>query len=337
MGVPKLVEVAQRSAVKNIDSITDVGDLPYPLLRPILRKITNPEQLRLIEEASPHLAGAEDGELWRAFIKRDIQKWQDKTLEPKNPASWWKVYRKLKREDETQRLAAEQQLKAALTKKQEEKDSHRVNIVHAVIPQKTKAKWGEHRSVAAGPQALKNAKSGTDRLAILRRQTANASQSRNITKATPSHELSIKRSTVDKAPPTMVQEYRKMNNPVISPPRIAQAHPGVYAADRQRGPVFVPRKGPISHQNHALSAAITKERQEQKSREDRLRALTSAKTSSAPAASARPQSGASTSGGGLAVTNAASPHRRPPSPVLLGMPRKRAAPALFMPNKKVKR
>ncbi|THY12621.1 hypothetical protein D6D02_05091 [Aureobasidium pullulans] len=170
-----LLDMAQRACIRHVMDLQDVGELSYKVIRPVLKSVTNPAQLRQIEEASPHIA-EDDAELWEAFIRRDISKAESrlKTTRPRNPSSWWKVYRKLKREDETETKAAEEKLKAALNRHKVDKGSKQTNIVRAVIPS------GEKRTGwSAGPkekpfgaQALKNAKTAADTITILKRQTA---------------------------------------------------------------------------------------------------------------------------------------------------------------------
>ncbi|CAD6576221.1 MAG: hypothetical protein ASARMPRED_007654 [Alectoria sarmentosa] len=86
--------MASRACIKNIRSITDVGDTPYRIVRSVLLRIENPEQLRKIELASPQICG-QDGEIWLEFIKRDVPNWDKKPYEPENPKKWYKAYKKL--------------------------------------------------------------------------------------------------------------------------------------------------------------------------------------------------------------------------------------------------
>ena len=74
--------------------IEDVGEAPYHVVRPVLLKVGNAKQLRLIEEKSPQICGA-DEEVWRSLIKRDVPRevQEQHNIEPKNPDNWWKVYR----------------------------------------------------------------------------------------------------------------------------------------------------------------------------------------------------------------------------------------------------
>ncbi|KAL9099659.1 MAG: hypothetical protein Q9163_004872 [Psora crenata] len=113
MPVQSLSHMARRACIKNIRQITDVGDAPYSVVRPVLIRIENPEHLRQIEEKSPQICGP-DAEIWRELIKRDIPNWDTKPHEPKNPMSWYKVYRKLLKESKMEVDQDAQLLKATL-------------------------------------------------------------------------------------------------------------------------------------------------------------------------------------------------------------------------------
>ena len=60
--VPRLFDVCKKVLQANVALITDVGDTPYEWLRDILSSC-RVEQLREIEENSPHIADNDEGEL----------------------------------------------------------------------------------------------------------------------------------------------------------------------------------------------------------------------------------------------------------------------------------
>ncbi|KAL8699437.1 MAG: hypothetical protein Q9201_006002, partial [Fulgogasparrea decipioides] len=102
MPAPSLNQLVRRMLVKNITMLTDVGDIPYDVIRPILLKIENPEQLvclsdsinyrqSILEKASPQLCGA-DKELWISFIKRNVPNWKDQLERGTN----WEKFVKLR-------------------------------------------------------------------------------------------------------------------------------------------------------------------------------------------------------------------------------------------------
>ena len=83
---------------------------------------------RQIEEASPQIIG-HDAEIWTEFIKKDVQDWKEKFCEPKNPKNWYKVYRKLLRESETQIKKDQELLEAKLKGISAERSNHRMQRV----------------------------------------------------------------------------------------------------------------------------------------------------------------------------------------------------------------
>ena len=139
MPVQTLVQLAQKACIRNIrgmnetsnhsvssltlPAITDLGDAPYELFKPVLVKVETPEQLvslltpllptsaltpqHELETNSPQLLG-HTADLWRAMIKRDVGKLDPP--EPSDPASWYRVYRKLLRADQKATERQEAQL-----------------------------------------------------------------------------------------------------------------------------------------------------------------------------------------------------------------------------------
>jgi len=122
------------TSTHNITDIEDVGDYPYELVRPVLLKVENAKQLKLLEHNCPQLIGA-DEEIWRALIKRDIPKIvpERDTMEPKDPKNWFKVYQKLQRQGETARREQDAALVAVLNQKREEKDSNKMTFLDKVV------------------------------------------------------------------------------------------------------------------------------------------------------------------------------------------------------------
>ncbi|TKA83672.1 hypothetical protein B0A55_00292 [Friedmanniomyces simplex] len=187
MPVPSLLSMAIRGCIRNVTGITDVADIPYSIIKPVLKKIQNPDQLHEIETHCPQIADA-DAELWRAFIARDIPNWADKILEPKNPRSWWKVYRKLVRDEQRAKEGQEEELRAAMSGLNRKREENKATFVERVVPVKTRERafvdgvrnpnvngWGIERS-----PALRNAKRAKDVMNALRAQSRQAAKDRNF-------------------------------------------------------------------------------------------------------------------------------------------------------------
>jgi elongin-A len=339
-----LFDMAQRACIRNVMDMYDVGDLRYETIRPVLKRVTNPAQLvsttqlsnlsaltniaqRQIEEASPHIA-EDDAELWEAFIRRDILKAESKlkSTRPKNPSSWWKVYRKLKREDEADTKEAEERLKATLNRHKVDKGAKQTHIVHAVIPSGEKRPaWNSStpRDKPFGNQALKNAKTTAQTITVLKRQTAQRQAGRSVAQSVPMHQLSQLRGKVQEAPAHMIRNYAQKPGPTRPPVAVPQA--------QAYRPVFA-RAAP-TYADRALTTAINQTKQEQEAKERRLLALTSGSSGNKP----RPTAAAS--------SNRPTPQPRPspvPAPKPVPVPsssssmlaRKRPAYDPFLPSKK---
>lgn len=183
--------MATQAAIRLAGQITDLADMPYHLARPILVKVNNPQQLRDIEVNCPHIAERSE-ELWRAFIARDISDWENKLVYPKNKNSWHKVYRYMLRQEEKLKDEAEEALRKTMLGENVKKARREVLVVNKALPHP----WAEERapimidgvSKADLPNhgdrnkkpTLKNAKTGSDIMAALRRQTAQASKAVNM-------------------------------------------------------------------------------------------------------------------------------------------------------------
>ena len=59
--VPRLTDLCRRVLKANVAHLVDVGDVPYSMIKDILPGC-RVEQLREIEELSPHIAEEDEGE-----------------------------------------------------------------------------------------------------------------------------------------------------------------------------------------------------------------------------------------------------------------------------------
>ncbi|KAF2272180.1 uncharacterized protein EI97DRAFT_233354 [Westerdykella ornata] len=213
MPAPSLYSLAKARAIASIDSIEDVGDLPYAFVAPILRHLQSPDQLVTLERNCPQLQG-ETGELWLRFIKRDIPGWDKKPHEPHNPKNWHKVYAKLKREAEREKAAQEEKLRLQMKRLTEEKNKSTLIIepgsrLARLVP-KRKAGWGgsggQPGPRSTGREALDKFKKGLFR-------DKNAGMARNTTPLRAPQQL----GKVDKAPERLLRlnEAAKMDKAAL--------------------------------------------------------------------------------------------------------------------------
>ncbi|GAM85721.1 hypothetical protein ANO11243_037290 [Dothideomycetidae sp. 11243] len=271
VGAASLVIMAQRLAAKFVDSIQSFADAPAHLVQPILKKVTSAEQLRVLEEESPQIIGTTTIELWKFFIKRDIPSGNHEHLEPKNPASWGKLYRKLKREDEARQKAAEEQLRESLGQHQAKRESNKATILRTVLPGRIEPGAFREAGVTA-----RNA--GQNALNALRRQTGRNSTSKLTrpirgapslaTRPRPNGPAPV--GTVTQAPQSMIQQYARQG--VLAPrPAVTRPRPAAPAVLRPRMGIRNPFRSGGSNmpvvQQQALSLALQLEESTKRAKE----------------------------------------------------------------------
>ncbi|MCJ1393995.1 hypothetical protein MMC18_006872 [Xylographa bjoerkii] len=290
MPVAPLYYLARKACIKNIRSITDVGDIPYDLIRPVLLKLENPEQLHVLEEASPQLCGA-DEEIWRIFIARDIPRWESKPHEPKNPKNWYKVYRKLRLESQNEVDADAELLKAKMEGIKNEKAKHTSKIVDPRTVPKLPRMGGmrvERGRSKADPSSSGNLSTlrftsgsktkvltGSGVMAKVRREGKEMSlfSSRNSHLTTPTHKLSTKATQIHNAPRGLVDDHRRPAAPLAMDP------------SSKSTTIFAPRRRNITGEASSPNGMTFEER------EKRLRALTGSRpiTETPPVGTSKPQ------------------------------------------------
>ncbi|KAF2227867.1 hypothetical protein BDZ85DRAFT_315382 [Elsinoe ampelina] len=372
-GVPSLVSMSRRVAIKHVDDIMTFADLAPHLLPQIIKKVSSPTQLRNLEIESPQIVGLPaTAEAWKALIRRDIPDWEKKKVEPKNAALWWKVYRKLKREDEAAQKDAEDQLRNALGAQAAKKESNKSTILHSVLP--------EARTTTKLDHGVSRRTVGMDALKTLRRQTAVTAMTRSIAKkftkpsasrnaqpVRPAHlDLAANRGTVSQAPAKMVQDYAKRAGLPASSvhiPSAAHLTAKYQAASRpqpvSRAQMRNPFRGTASSNRSGqealnLAIKIEKENRARQTKEaERLIAAKAEKRASSPEGKGRlgvPKAGGMGKGAsGPSPGVSASPEKRqgvedgeksrspqPPPVVATGQAVKRKAPNIFMAQKKRK-
>jgi hypothetical protein len=69
--IPSLKELSKRVLKANVAHLVDVGDVPYDMIKDVLPGC-RVEQLREIEELSPHIADDDEGELELCFIQPSL-------------------------------------------------------------------------------------------------------------------------------------------------------------------------------------------------------------------------------------------------------------------------
>lgn len=193
-GPASLITMAQNAIGRNTANLQDLGDITYELARPILKHITNPEQLRSLELTSPHI-GANDAELWKSFIVRDIPDWKSKNIPSLGYDDWcYELYCKLKEDEENERQQQEDQLRRAMKQIDKKREANKSQILHKVVQQDVHrlpmfadgvrnphAHSTNNRKPAS--TSLRSAKGGAQIIRALRQQSKQAVQAKSL--ATP--------------------------------------------------------------------------------------------------------------------------------------------------------
>ena len=210
MPAPSLQKMAFRSLSRVSSSLTDIGTVPYDLLREILIQIENPNQLRELEKNSPQIIG-HDEEIWLAIIKRNIPKYEEKRYRPADPAKWYKVYRKLKKEADAEREQGTEELKAAMMGLKEAREEATSSIIKSRGPGPSMRQRRNYNYISG-----KQGSRGGSRLTLMEKIKKDARDNSLRGKVTATHDLTKLNSRVAKAPISFV-ESRQQKEP--SPPR----------------------------------------------------------------------------------------------------------------------
>lgn len=319
MPASSLASMAQNAAIRNIASITDIAELPYHAVEPILRRIDNPTQLREIEVACPHIA-EHSGALWQELIKRDVPNAERKMLYPKDPRSWWKVYRKMCKQEAADKLAAEENLKQAMLGLKEAKGNKETTFVPKVYALGPTKKVGFFDGVAHTPEtrapSIWNAKTGRD--AVVAMQRASASKGK-VFQAKTRHYVPAVKDQIKVAPRSMI-----VDNSGQEAVKRAAAEAKKYAepTTSQRPRMFA---APLSSMSKAEQAFKNEEIKARFERENRLRQFT--KPTARPAMYPSPSPVAQT---------AAPPKNLPSSSRSTAVPRRDPAPNPAAPAKRAR-
>ncbi|KAI1852324.1 hypothetical protein JX266_002502 [Neoarthrinium moseri] len=216
--------------------ITDIGSLPYTIVRPILLKIDSAAQLRAIEEASPHIE-VDDAECWIRLIERKFPVLHNQNqFEPRNPASWHKVYARYARMDAEQKAEAEAKLKNAFAGIQRQKQANTSAVqsfAQSRLPKPPKDMRGDAKKSTSGRRGGSNdtgelrftggSRTKTNTAAsVMRRVKREAAEIRARNKLmTPNGALIVRQGQIKQAPKGMVHEQQIKKNPEVKAQPVA--------------------------------------------------------------------------------------------------------------------
>lgn len=202
MPAQTLYELAKNRLIQNIHMLTDIGDLPYSFLAPVLRHIQNPSQLIELETQCPQILG-ETGEIWLRFIKRDIPNWDKKPHQPRDEKNWSKVYKKLKKDAEREKSEQEEQLREQMRALQQDRKGNQTMIIDSKVgynPAARRTGFGSRSGWGSSSAPAKTGKAAFDKL---RKSMFDQKQARPKATMMPTHLLQERKGTVRQAPARM--------------------------------------------------------------------------------------------------------------------------------------
>ncbi|PWY70433.1 hypothetical protein BO70DRAFT_321746 [Aspergillus heteromorphus CBS 117.55] len=361
MPPPSLLQLCTATAIRNVKSLDDVGNLPYALARPFLLKVESPAKLRSLELQSPHIM-RDDEELWLEFIKKDIPRWEEYEL-PERPDCWYDVYCDLRAQ--VQRAVDEdaEKLKMALDGISSEREKHSAKFVTdrriIGLPRErptAKQRYASFDRRMGGIAPVFSSKpgfgssdpviSGFERPHLPRSDTKKknnifAAPRRNPALAVPTKHLNNRATQVRQAPIAFIEDHRR---PPESAAPQRKDSPAMRAPGRSRSQISSgsqnsPALNPTIRDNEARLRAIKAGWSSTTSQPNSRSAPTSPPSRSSSESRSHPR--AQPHGGSAAgsqtraaidepTTATAQPPPRPP------MTRKRPAPSLFIQPKKKK-
>ena len=214
------------------------------------------------------------------FIKRDVQNWDKKRHEPKDPKNWHRVYKKLVRENESEVMKDAQQLKATIDGIKNEKSKHTMKrveldfvklpedmhasgptislnhkirfrdrgVLHGKPPSKREIKISRGELDVNTP--VRTAKPKT-KLGFLRNNATGTPRFQQQTKKPsgiiPAREMALKQkptnTTITQAPRSMIEEHRRAAIPKPFDPSMSLV------------PAASPKKRKLEHDEHSRGTA----------------------------------------------------------------------------------
>lgn len=203
MPVPTLHELAKQRLIKNIDLLTDIGDIPYSFLEPILRHIQNPKQLQELEKTCPQIQG-ETKEIWKRYIRRDVPDWDKDPVAPRDDKHWGKIYRRLMEKAKEQKEDQANKLKEEMKKLQAGREGNKTVIM---TTNKSYGRTAGHWSTGGRDfgRPAPPAKTGKVAMDKLKRGMFDRNQARASTIMTPQNQLAMTKKMVAAIPERLVR------------------------------------------------------------------------------------------------------------------------------------
>lgn len=147
-----LLEQAASRLTKDIESLTDIGTLPFEYMRSILLHIERAEQLKALEDKCPQLVG-KTSELWQGLIARDWPTYAHLANDPPN-GDWYAMYKQFQAQSQqdSKDIMAILQEKFGSAEKKKAESRKTVFTGEIIVPEEDRRR--AKRSLGFNPRAV---------------------------------------------------------------------------------------------------------------------------------------------------------------------------------------
>ncbi|CAK7215023.1 hypothetical protein SBRCBS47491_002348 [Sporothrix bragantina] len=227
-GPRSLKRMALAVALRNIASITDVGEMAFADAKPILTHIENPQQLHQLEVNCPQLAAEPDqmAAVWSRLLTKKIPGWDTKgylSEDDLQTMPWIEIYTTVKGAMDAAMAEDEARLRQTLAGFSKAKEDNATQLVNNRALSRQMPGVMTKRRVpggSSGPSSVLSFGSGsrtkmTSGQSVLRRARREAKEMSKVTQLSSrlTENQVMARSQIRRAPASMMNDYRVAHNP----------------------------------------------------------------------------------------------------------------------------
>jgi len=153
MAPNSLVAMCKNKLMKEVDNLTDIGNIPFELIQPVLQRISRPDQLRKLEISCSQLQG-KTGDIWMKLIQRDAGKHAE-SIENADIKDWYKTYIELKARQDRDNEKARDVLAARMSAihKQNNQNKAELDLDGTLVPENSPNRKGRKSAVVKMQEA----------------------------------------------------------------------------------------------------------------------------------------------------------------------------------------
>ncbi|KAK0748245.1 RNA polymerase II transcription factor SIII subunit A-domain-containing protein [Apiosordaria backusii] len=207
-GPRSLLDMCLDTAIRNIQHISSFGDMPIHLLQPVLRAVKTAQQLHTLEQETDERIYEISPAHWKHLIQRDF-----KTLdaqygwEPKDPKSWYKVYKKY----ETMHNQQIEEATNAFMKRMEDVNGQRSSRQAKIIsvPESRRLPLHYSQRQREGPKAGHwSTQPRPKKTFIAKAKRQVAAETNRLKLSSPGSRMPVRQSQITQAPIAMLNDAR---------------------------------------------------------------------------------------------------------------------------------